>query len=182
MFKSNQIFNEMKKLTTKIFLLTFIIIGCISGCKKAEDPPTTYQIINNCTPNVDISDSYLDGSMWEVVVFSYLGTDIVNQDNIARVAPSGGKSEIIEVNSTYEKVRVSFKFLPPQSANYNISANVRQYVVATKILEKGKNNVITVQDNTQISSTAVNNGEDKPMLIMDAKNILRSSDFFRIVE
>lgn len=156
-------------MKTKILLISFIILAYFSGCKKAEDPKTTYQIVNNCTVTTYAEDSYLDGSLWEVVVSSYVGTDIVKQDNIARVAPAGGKSEIIEVNSNYEKVKVSFKFLPPQSPNYSLAGNIRHYVVAVTLLEKGKNNLITVDDKTQISTSSASAGENSILFIGTVK-------------
>jgi hypothetical protein len=129
-------------------LLFVIIIFLFESCKK--DPVTTYQIVNNVTyttPTVP----YLDGSFYEVIVFHYKGTDITKQDNITKIASGGGKSEVIEVPATTEKIKVSFKFLPPESASY--SSATREYVVALTLIENGKNNVVTISNNTLISES-----------------------------
>lgn len=135
----------MKKLTVVLFMVALII-----SCKKEE--PTTYQIVNNS----EVTSStipYLDGSMYEVVVFHYSGEDITKQDNIKKIEPAGGKSEIIEVPASTEKLKVSFKFLPPESSFYDSDANNRKYVVAFSIITKEKNNLITVDGNTMIKET-----------------------------
>lgn len=142
----------MKNLSQKLLVvLSLILFISLIGCEKEEEK-TTYQIANNFTP-LATNTEYLDGTLWEVVVFCYTGTDIVRQDDIALIAPGGGKSEIKEVEPNYEKIKVSFKFLPSQSSNYDMEANHRMYVVAYLMLEKGKNNVITITDNTMVGST-----------------------------
>ena len=139
----------MRKLL--FFALIIILIG---GCKKAADPKTTYQIINNSHEAAPIE--YLDGSLWEVVVYSYTGTTIVRQDSFDQITPDGGKSPVTEVPATYDKIRVSYKFLPAKSAYSALPNNVRIYVVAYTTLEKGKNNIVTMEGTTMISTQMIN--------------------------
>lgn len=119
----------------------------LTSCSKED--PTTYQIINDCKVTTT-STEYLDGSIYEVIVFHYSGEDIIKQDNIDDVSSGGGKSAIINVPAGSEKVKVSFQLLPPESPFYNLSANDRMYVVAFTVLEKGINNVIRINDNTMV--------------------------------
>ena len=146
--------NLNPKIAMALTLLTIIFI--FMGCKKEEDK-TTYQIVNNWAYSPSTTDQYLNGTLWEVVVYCYNGTDIVRQDNIASVEYSGGKSEVIEVPSNFEKVKVSFKLLPEASPNYDMEENVRLYVVAYTLLTKGTNNLITITGTTQCSPTLISN-------------------------
>ena len=95
--------------------ILFVLIAAslfVIGCKKE----TTYQVFNNTTKPSSSADPYLDGSMWEVVIFEYAGNDVITQKNIDRVEV-GKKSQIFTAHEKAEKIKVSFKFLPPQS-NY----------------------------------------------------------------
>ena len=132
-------------------LIIILSIALLVSCKKEENTPdkTTYRIINNMD-KVTTNDPYLNGSLYELVVFCYKGTDIARQDNIDSVRYGGGKSEIIE--AAYDKVKVSFKFLPKASTSYNLSTNKRNYTVTTFYLTQGKNTDITIDGTTMISS------------------------------
>jgi hypothetical protein len=132
----------MKKLN----ILACLIL-LLTSCSKED--PTTYQIINDCKVTTT-STEYLNGSIYEVIVFHYSGEDIIKQDNIDDVSSGGGKSALIEAPTGSEKVKVSFQLLPPESPFYNLSANDRMYVVAFTVLEKGINNVIRINDNTMV--------------------------------
>lgn len=131
----------------KVLVISLFVAILITGCKK-EDSPTTYQIVNNTTLQ-STSIQYLDGSMYEIVVYCYKGTDIVRQDNFAKVASGGGKSE--KKAAEYDKVKVSFKMLPPESTYYSNSINDRLYVVAYTVLTKGSNTQIIINGQTQVS-------------------------------
>lgn len=123
-----------------------------SSCKKDEvTPPTTYQIFNNMTKSTSTMP-YLDGSLYEVVVYCYLGADIVRQDNYDAIAP-GQKTAIKEVLPTYTKMKVSFKFLPPASDYYNMASNTRKYIVTYTPLEVEKNTISEINDNSMVSSS-----------------------------
>jgi len=153
----------------KKVLFLFLALILVSSCRK-EETPTTYQIINNVTKTTT-SDPYLDGSMYEVVVYHYLGSDIIKQDDIDKISSGGGKSELIEAPGKSEKIKISFKFLPPQSSNYNLSSNVRKYIVAYTLLNKGENNIATITDNTSISSS-ISESYDNQDLLMISTEIL----------
>ena len=150
----------MKILNSKISVVFFLltIIYCLTGCKKAAEV-TAYQIINN---NVKVSDALkeyltandpgqlvnLDGTLREVVVYCYIGSDVVRTDELGDISPNGGKSDLIEVESTYEKIKVTFIFTKPGSVYYGTTLN-RFHPIAITILEKGKSNIVTI-DNTVI--------------------------------
>ncbi|HEY3373389.1 MAG TPA: hypothetical protein VGK10_21270 [Prolixibacteraceae bacterium] len=153
----------------KKILLIAIMSILFFGCKKDEDSAkTTYQISNNTTRINTSSDPYLNGTMWEIVVYCYIGSDIVRQDNIVSVSPGGGKSDMIEVPSNYEKIKVSFKFLPPQSAYYDLSLNNRKYVVAYTLLGKGKNSIVSISDDTMSGPTLNSSIKDTKKVINKA--------------
>lgn len=137
----------------KLLFFTCIIIF-IGGCKKAADPKTTYQIINNVHEASPVE--YFDGSLWEVVVYSYTGTTIVRQDSFDQITPDGGKSPITEVPSNYDKIKVSFKYIPAKSIYAGLPENVRIYVVALTPIEKGKNNIVTIEGTTMVSNQMIN--------------------------
>lgn len=135
----------------KNFIYVLILIFACISCKK-EAATTTYQVVNNSTLSTS-SMEYLDGSIYEVVVYHYSGTDIIKQDAMDKVAAGGGKSEIIEVPASSEKIKVSYKMLPPQSTYYDLSSNHRLYVVAYTLIKQGENNVILLDDNTMVGGT-----------------------------
>lgn len=121
------------------------------SCKKEEDM-TTYQIINNA--ELELTDiQYLDGSMYEVIVFHFKGDDVIHQDEIIKIEAGGGKSEIIDVSDGCEKLKLSFRFLPEQSDLYDIPANSRKYLVDFTVVEQGKNNILTLTGQTMISDS-----------------------------
>lgn len=150
-------FKAMKKIIF-ILLCLFLVISC-----KKEETPTTYQIINNMTP-ITSAMQYLDGSIYEVVVFHYYNSDIIKQDEFSKISCNGGKTAITDIPEKSEKIKVSFKFLPPESAYYDYSSNDRKYIIAYTIVEKGKNNVITINDNTMVS-VSINKLENERELL-----------------
>jgi hypothetical protein len=127
--------------------ILLIVVLTFSACKKEKDPVTTYQIINNSTVYISGID-YFDASMYQVTVFHYNGTDIVKQDNITKIASGGGKSDIINVPSNSQKIKISFKFLPPESPLYSLSSNHWINITAFTIIVKGQNNIVTMDDHT----------------------------------
>ncbi|MBK7628110.1 MAG: hypothetical protein IPJ16_13105 [Bacteroidales bacterium] len=142
-------------------LLCFLLLF---SCKKEE--VTTYQVFNNLEGLSDfwikyLSENdpeivpYLDGTLYEVIVYCYTGSDIVRTDNIGTISRKGGKSGILEVESNYEKVKVSFLFFPPELPVKLAPALWRFHLVTTTILEKGKNNIITVGSGILITNSAI---------------------------
>lgn len=161
---------KMKTITLRNLIYIIIVFVFISGCKKEEEEPTTYQIVNN---NPFYNYAYSDGSIYEVIVYYYIGTEIVKQENISRISSGGGKTGIIEVNSSYEKLRISFKFIPPTSAYYSSPNNVRYYIAASKRLEKGINNTVTLTGDTQISTSPLIYGEERFFTLGDVNRFMK---------
>jgi hypothetical protein len=135
---------------TAVFLLAFI--GCEKEDENKEIKKTSYQVSNKSEQITTPLDEYFDGSLWEVVVYCYIGDDIVRQDNFERVVP-GGKSEIKEVPDDFEKIKVSFKMAPKQSKFYDSSANARLYTVSYTLLSKGANTIAELDGQTMVSKT-----------------------------
>ena len=133
-------------------ILFFAVLLLLAGCTKEERINlTTYQVKNDCT-TINSGFEYLDGSLWEVVVFCYNDKDeIVRQDNPAPISTAGGISPMKEVTKDIVKVKVSFKSLPPQSPYYELDSNIRRYVVTTFYLVEEENTVIVVDDNSMMS-------------------------------
>lgn len=134
----------MKKL---IFLLSLVLIV---SCSKKEDP-TTFQVVNDVTKINTPVVQYLDGSLYEVVVFHYKGSDIIGQTEIDKIASGGGRSEIIDIPAGCEKMKVSFMYLPDNSPFYDDME--RQYVVAYTLVQPEKNNIITITGQTMVSES-----------------------------
>jgi hypothetical protein len=165
----------MKMKTTSFRVLVYVIIAFafISGCKKAEEDPATCQIINNCLSFTSGLDSYFNGSLYEVIVYSYAGNEIVKEYKIGIISSAGGKSEIFEVAPGCDKIRLSFKFLPASSANYNSANNIRLYVVASKRIQKGASNILTLQGNVLVSTSSLIQGEETFFLLGDANKFIK---------
>lgn len=142
----------------KIFLLACILVLFVS-CKKT----TTYQIVNNSS--FDTSQEYLDGSLYEVRVFEYIGDDIVKQDNISKISYGGGISKEIEVENDVQKVKVSFRMVPPESTYYESFSRV--YVVAYSYLKEGENTIITIDNNTMVSHSISTTKDAVPIYILN---------------
>ncbi len=142
----------MKKVLYLVLMATLMM-----ACKKDDPTPpkTTYQIINN-TETSESSIEFLDGSLFEVVIFCYVGNDVARQDNLPAVSSGGGKSELIEVPDSFDKLKVSFKLLPKESPYYNLPANGRKYVVSFSFLQKGKSNQIIIDGLTMVSGELKN--------------------------
>lgn len=141
----------MKK--TLLFLFSALVL---MSCEK---PETTYQVLNNCS-RVEISEEPLmDGSLFEVVVFHYIGDDVAGQDDLDPVRWGGGKSDIITVKDNIEKVKLSFKMIPPESDYFDSPLNKRYYLVAYTYIDAEKNNIIEVNDNSMVTNYPKNGDE-----------------------
>ncbi len=149
----------------KLFVVT-IIVALFVSCSKEKDEKTTYEIINNSEFNVSAIE-YLDGTLWEVIIFHYIGDDIAKQVNVESIPHSGGTSGKLEIGDNIEKVKVSFKFVPKDSPFYDLPENNRKYVVAYLFIEKGKNNVIKIDDSTLIGSTLKSAVLGEDMILRD---------------
>lgn len=158
----------MKKLNSKILnvSLLLILVVCLTGCKKEKvEEKTTYQVINNLqgltsfwityfSENDPGMVKYLDGTMRETQVYCYKGADIVRIDNLGTISPKGGNSNLIEVEPTYDKVRVTFIVTTSESIYYGMAIN-RLHIVAYTILEKGKNNIISLASGTMVAGGTI---------------------------
>ena len=72
----------------KRIILFAMIVAVSFGCSKddisAPTAPTTYQVFNNMPYQTPVLP-YLDGSFYEVIVYCYVGSDIVKQDNYEKI-------------------------------------------------------------------------------------------------
>lgn len=127
--------------------LLFVVL--LVSCTK---PVTSYQVFNNSTKSSYPSDPYLNGNMYEVVVFCYAGEDIVREDSYTQIS-CGEKSVVKEVPEAVTKIKVSYKNLPEASANYDMTSNYRRYVTSVTLIEVEKNVIAEVNDNSMVSGT-----------------------------
>jgi hypothetical protein len=135
----------------KLFFLLAILVFC-SSCTDEVEKPTTYQIFNNS--NMIVTNvEYLDGTMYEVIVYHLKDKKILKQDTIAEIATKGGKTGLMNVPGNSDNLKVSFKFLPSKSPNYNDPWNIRFYLLDYMYIERGKNNILGINGGSFISDT-----------------------------
>lgn len=151
----------------RIFYFAAILLVFMSCSKDEEETKTTYEIINN-SEYFDSSCEYLDGTLWEVVVFQYIGDDIAKQENIDPIEYGGGTSGKLVIGDNIEKIQVSFKMLPKESPYYGLPFNNRKYVVAYKFMEKGKNNVVTIDGSTLVSNSPKSASIESKIILKEA--------------
>jgi hypothetical protein len=147
----------------KLLFAFAIVLFCLS-CRKEQQPPTTYQIFNNSN-RIYTNIEYLDGSMYEVIVYHYNRSSVVRQDTIDEILTNGGETKMIDVPANSDLFRISFKFLPSKSPRYNDSWNTRFYLTDYKIINRGDNNIFGVNGGSyisdKISESDKNNGPIK---------------------
>lgn len=153
----------MKKL---FFVLVIMLV--YSSCTKNDELPTTYQVFNSTT-SVVTGMEYLDGSVYEVIVYHYSGTDIIRQDSIEKILTGGGKTPLMDVPANTDLIKISFKMLPPASIYYNATWNVRLYMLDYRIIERGKNNIIGINGGSYISDTIVRSDNQVDFLGVQSK-------------
>jgi hypothetical protein len=135
----------------RLFFLFAIIV--FYSCKVAP-LPTTYQVCNSTTPfATDIP--YLDGSIYQVLVYHYSNAILIQQDSFVKISSKDGKSEIMNVPDRTEVLKVSFKMLPPESPLYNSPGNKRYYLADPVIVRREENNIIGINGSTYISDTLI---------------------------
>jgi hypothetical protein len=147
-FKVLMLKSQYNKPMKKLAFAFAIMLFCLS-CRK-EEPITTYQIFNSSN-KVYTNIEYLDGSMYEVIVYHYNRTSIVRQDTIDEILTNGGNTELYEVPENADLFRVSFKFLPSKSPLYNSTWNTRFYLTDYKIITRGDNNIFGINGGSYIS-------------------------------
>lgn len=140
----------MKKLF--LILAAAVAIG-FASCSKDDNDKTTYDITNNMEVEQS-SVPYLNGSLYEVVVFHYTNGNIVKQDNIKQINSGGGKCNKFEIDNSIDMLQVSFRFLPEESQMYNETFNRRKYVVAKTAISKGKHHPIVITSETMITTNS----------------------------
>lgn len=136
-------------------IYVLFLVFCIS-CDEALLPvesssiesSTTFQISNNLKlyPPVE----FIDGSLWEVIVYYYIGQNIVKIDSLSPIL-TGEISSKIEILSIYEKLKFSFQLAPKKSQYYFGCANCRRYSENFTLLEKNKNTVVEIHDLSTIT-------------------------------
>jgi hypothetical protein len=144
----------------KNLIFLFLLIFCIS-CEEVLVPPealqskasqieisTTFQLSNNLElfPKVEL----IDGSLWEVTIYYYIGNNLVKMDTISPVL-TGEISAKKEISSDFDKLKFSFQLAPKKSQFYFGCANCRRYSKDFTILQKGENNVIEIHDLSSIN-------------------------------
>lgn len=138
----------MKKLLFTLLVASLVVVA---SCSSDDESATTYDISNN----LSISEStvpYLNGTMYEVVVYQYIDNNVVKQDNIKQVNSGGGKCQKMEVSNNVNFLQVSFKFLPKESPLYNDSYNQRRYVVVKTPIKKGTHHSIIISGDTMVTT------------------------------
>ena len=146
---------QVLKPTLRISIFVFFLIFCVS-CDEIILPteslptesPTTFQISNNLKlyPPVE----FIDGSLWEVMVYYYIGKDVVKVDSINPILTDEISAKI-EIPSKYEKIKFSFQLAPKKSQYYFGVANCRRYSENFINLDKGKNVVVEINDLSSIN-------------------------------
>lgn len=140
----------MKKLV--FFLFMIICISCDDNLISTEslqtETFTTYQISDNLKlyPPVE----FIDGSLWEVIVYYFIDDNIVKIDSINPIL-TGEVSLKIKIPSNYQKMKFSFQLAPKKSQYYFGVANCRRYYGNFIFLEKGKNVVVEIHDLSSIT-------------------------------
>ena len=131
----------------KILLFSMLVSIVFVGCKKE----TTYQVFNNCSPHKSEIEPLLNGTLYEVVIFEYLGEDIVMQKNVKKIEV-GKKSEEFIMHGKAEKIKVSFVMIPKESQFYNI-LGTRYYTVQYFYFDEGKLTLAEINDKTMMSES-----------------------------
>jgi hypothetical protein len=136
----------------KILLFTIALLVSILfwGCTQTENGDTTYQISNKVT-KIDSADPYLNGSLYEVIIYEYSGNNVVSEMEIDKISVNG-KTSIFTAEEKTNTIRISFRLLPKASPNYNIPENSRKYTVQYYSLKKGKLTVVEIDDDTRITN------------------------------
>ena len=137
------------KLFLSIVIILFIAIINFSCSSKIKT--TTYQIINNKPYVLNIGDQYYNNTLFDVRVDCYIGSSIVRIDSTSRITSGGVKYPPKEIDAAIEKIKISYKNLPPADPAYNYH-NPRIYFSGFFTIKENTNNVIIITENTPIDS------------------------------
>ena len=137
----------MKKLF--LLLTLFAVVSC-----SEEDVPevkiTSYQITNNMD-TYESDYEFLDGTLYDVIVFKFIEDDLAGEDQLDAISPDGGTSDVIEIDEQVTKIKVSFKFLPERSEQYDLAE--RRYLASYTFITKDINNEVEINGNSMIQGT-----------------------------
>jgi len=139
----------MKKFLS---LLTLALV--FYSCSKNDDSEpeikiTTYQVISNVEKQ-ETTVEYLDGTMYEVVVFKFIGDDLAGEDSLDPIAP-GKVSNKITISEDIEKIKLSFKFVPRESSVYDSAE--RRYLASYTFINKNSENKVVLKESSMLQST-----------------------------
>ncbi|MDR2085108.1 MAG: hypothetical protein LBP67_08970 [Bacteroidales bacterium] len=134
----------MKIFTKFSLLLVLTIVFC--SCTK-----TTTVAVKNST----------DYQLSEVICFGYSGNDVVHQENIGTIG-AGSSSQSFEVDGV-EKIQISFKFF------INQTYSDRYYTVSKFQIKEGEDNIITIDNDTFISTSSKSSSQDEKTISSEYK-------------
>jgi len=140
----------MKKLYIML-MFGLLFTSCNTNILMSENSEkisdTTIQISNNL--HLYPAEEFIDGSLWDVIVYYYVGTEMVKSDSIGDVL-TGSISEKILIDSKFTKLKFSFQFAPKKSIYFFGVANCRRFSSFIN-LEVNQNNAIEIHDLANIS-------------------------------
>lgn len=130
----------MKK---QILIITLFLLTLVS-CTKEDSIKTTFQVFNEQSMNLNITEPLYNGCLYEVIVYG-LDSDnkVVNEyylDNIG----SRRMSREIDLDNQVVRIEVTFKLIPPESRFYNTAANIRMRMPISLTIIPGGNSLVIV--------------------------------------
>lgn len=136
----------MKKLL--LLLSVFVLVSCSKDDEETSN--TSYQIINNAHfENSNIEGA--DGTLYDIIVFKFIGDDVAGEDNLDNIPANGGTSDVIPIDERIDKIKVSFKLIPEEADQYDISD--RMYTTSYTFITDGQVNTVTISNNTATQRT-----------------------------
>lgn len=141
----------MKKQILTI-IITALFLTLLTSCEGDDftSTPKSYRIINNFEEQYTPSDPYLDGSLYEVIVFQLNSREeVIREDYIPVIRAGGYASQVIRVANTCESIQVSFLDLP---TNQGGILNHRYYTVQYFRLPKDRISDVVIDSDTPITT------------------------------
>lgn len=132
-----------------LLVTTISLLGCSKDdVEEVVVQPTTYQVVNDIEKQTTMSE-YIDGTLYDVVVFKFRGDDLAGEDNLGDLDPDGGASKVLELDENIDKVKVSFEWVPKDSPASEFSE--RNYTASYTFITQETDNVITITGETMVS-------------------------------
>jgi len=137
----------------KLLFIALISVSLLT-CKKDEPPaPTTY-VLTNSTSILGSSLDYINGTIWETIIFCYDDKgDVVREDICGDVSPGGCSTAPKELTDNIVKLVVSFKVASPKSPAYSLPSNNRKYTIIKFAIKPQTINRIELTDKTMVTTT-----------------------------